>query len=424
MSPGDLLGLEIPADPRALLAAGPEFLTQAFRATGALGAENRVTRIEHHAEWRGGSTGRKLLLSVSYQQDEPGLHEDLFVKFSRDLNDAHRDRGRIQMELETRFALLSTDAAFPISVPRCYCADYEAASGTGILVTERIAFGERGIEPHYEKCLDEELPDAPEHYRAIIRALATLAGSYKAGGLSGLATAFSFDPAKLAVRPRNGDAAAQLHRGVDAFQRFALTYPDLLPANVTDPAFVSAFARDVVLIAQHRHHYQELLQANRDLIALGHWNANIDNAWFWRDDEGELQCGLLDWGNVCEMNVAASLWGSLSGAAPELWDAHLDSLLATFTTEFRRSGGPDLGPDELKVHLLVHVALMGITWLLDNPALIEGRVPNLRDLRGRSDPYFRADELSRSRLNMLAVFLNAWERHDLGRVLRGIVPTT
>ena len=32
------------------------------------------------------------------------MHEDLFVKFSRDFDDPIRDNGRTQMEMEVRFA--------------------------------------------------------------------------------------------------------------------------------------------------------------------------------------------------------------------------------------------------------------------------------------------------------------------------------
>jgi len=32
-------------------------------------------------------------------------------------------------------------------------------------------------------------------------------------------------------------------------------------------------------------------QSDPKLIALCHWNANIDNAWFWRDEASVLRCG-------------------------------------------------------------------------------------------------------------------------------------
>ena len=61
---------------------------------------------------------------------------------------------------------------------------------------------------------------------------------------------------------------------------------------------------------------------------MSHFNPNIDNAWFWRDASGALGCGLLDWGRVRQMNVAYALWGSLCGAGLDIWDTHLDELLA------------------------------------------------------------------------------------------------
>ena len=114
---GDTLGLSIPAHPEALRAGGEAFLTEAFRAAGTLAPDNRVSRITRFEKCPGGSTGTKLLLSLAYERPEPGLHEDLFVKFSRDFDDPIRDRAAAQMELEVRFAALSRAPGFPIAVP-------------------------------------------------------------------------------------------------------------------------------------------------------------------------------------------------------------------------------------------------------------------------------------------------------------------
>ena len=61
----------------------------------------------------GGSTGRKLVLDVEYEEPQPGLPIELFVKFSRDFDDAIRDRGRTQMDSEVRFAALTPRPGFP-----------------------------------------------------------------------------------------------------------------------------------------------------------------------------------------------------------------------------------------------------------------------------------------------------------------------
>ena len=64
--------MPFPADTEALRDGGTRFLTEAFRATGALDG-NSVTRITELHEVAGGSTGRKVVLSVEYDATSPGL---------------------------------------------------------------------------------------------------------------------------------------------------------------------------------------------------------------------------------------------------------------------------------------------------------------------------------------------------------------
>jgi hypothetical protein len=415
---GDALGLDIPAHAGALEAGGAAFLTAAFRATGALAPDNRVTAITGFREWRGGSTGRKALLSVTYEKPADHLPVDLFVKFSRDFDDELRDRARVQMALEVRFALLSRTPGFPIAVPLCLFADYEAATGTGILITERVAFGEGAIERHYDKCMDYELPAPLEHYQALVTALARLAGTHKSGRLSStIAREFPFEPDKLTVSIRAPYTAKQLQNRVARLSDFAAKYPRLLPENVKDAAFLAKLSGDVARFPEHAEAIKALLGSNPDFIALCHWNSNIDNAWFWRDGAGALHCGLMDWGHASQMNVAMALWGSLSAAETSLWDDHLDGLLALFVAEYHASGGPLIDVRELKLHVELYVALMGLAWLLDAPPLIQSAVPELAEIENRHDPRIEGNELARAQLHLMTVFLNLWQREDFAKVL-------
>ena len=280
---GDQFGLAFPADPVGLRSGGTRFLTDAFRVAGVLGDDNSVTRIKEFREVAGGSTGRKVAMEVEYDKAVAGLHTDLFVKFSRDLDNPIRDRGRTQMEPDVRFASLSRVPEFPIAVPYVQFADYHRRSGTGMLITERIRHGDKGIERHYHKCLDYEMPEPLDHYRALLTALARLAGTHRSGCLpAGLTSRFPLDVAAATVGDRAPLSPDKLERRFTQLAEFVATHPALLPANVGSPEFLARLREDVPRIAHHEHTIAGQLAADSDYVALCHWNANIDNAWFWR----------------------------------------------------------------------------------------------------------------------------------------------
>ena len=68
----------------------------------------------------------------------------------------------------------------------------------------------------------------------------------------------------------------------------------------------------------------------------------IDNGFFWRDERGGLQAGLLDWYNCTRAPFAQIFQGSLGGAEPALLAAHLDGLMECFAAEYARAGGPQI----------------------------------------------------------------------------------
>src|SRR5271168_2174048 len=241
---GDQFGVAIPADPAALRSGGTQFLTNAFRASGVLAGDHAVTLIADFRDVAGGSTGRKVALSVEYTQPQPDLHTDLFVKFSRDLDNPIRDRGKAQMEPEVRFAALSRTPGFPIAVPAVLFGDYHRPSGTGLLITERIQFGANGIERQYHKCLDYEMPRPLEHYRALLTALARLAGAHRSGLLPTEETAhFPLDVQAATVGERAPLSTDKLERRLNQLAEFVQT--GLLPADVGSAEFMARLREDV-----------------------------------------------------------------------------------------------------------------------------------------------------------------------------------
>ncbi len=422
---GDATGLALPAHAAALREAGVGFLTAAFRAFGVLGADNSVTRITRFEPCLVGSTGEKLFLSVAYAREEPSLPCSLFVKFSRDFNDAFRDRRRWELEAEIRLAQLSRLPAFPVAVPEACFADFHAASGTGLLITARIGYGEGGIEKLHRKCMDHELEAPLEHYRAIVKALARLGGTHKAGRLSPEAgMLFPFKLGEVMLEDPIGLDEAGMRARVAQFADFATRYPQLLPSHLRAPGFVARLEEEALCFLRHETAVKRYLHTQPDFIALNHFNAHIDNAWFWRDAGGELQCGLLDWQRARQMNVAYALWGGLCGASLEIWDHHLDELLELFIAEYAAHGGPALDKAELVLNLNLYAAMIGLAGLMNAPYLVLYRLPEAANATGPLDPVFKKNESARSFMHIFTIFLNRWRTHDFGASLQQVLART
>lgn len=413
---GDLLGHNFPVHVEALGEAGPAFLTGAFRAAHSIGADNRVTAITQLEPFSGGSTGRKALLSVTYAHPDPELPEQLFVKFSRDLDDEIRDRGKRQMESEVRFGLLSQIPDFPVAVPRCLFADYHLESGSGLLISERIAFGADGIEPQHPKACDYEIDDLRAHYDALVSALARLAGSHRAGRFPEEAMAhFEPGPAKVKARQRGPYTADDVRDRVTRYADFAARFPQLLPVSIRSDAFIAQLHREAPRAIENAEALRSALHDGaRDLFAFCHWNANIDNAWYWRDKSGDLACGLMDWGNVGTMNMVTAISSCLIFTEPDFLIENLDHFLGLFSKVFEESGGGHLDPAALKLQFELQMVAGGLRWPLDIVPLIERHLPDLATVTDRFDPRIKDDEFARTQLHLLTAYLMLWQASDPG----------
>ncbi len=420
---GDRTGLSIPAHTEAFEQGGAAFLTEAFRAFGALDEDNAVARIVRLDHCPGGSTGKKLYLTVEYDKPDPALHTQLFVKFSRDFDDARRDDpGRFEMQPEVPFAWLSAQSDFPIAVPKPYFADYDDETGTGLIVTECIAYGEDGIEPHRRKCLDHKTLDEPlPYYRAVTTTLARLCAAHKSGALSpDIDTVFPFDPVRGSADPIRYDADG-LRAELQICFDFARDAPQLIPADLRSDAFMAKMERDAFLIRENEAAIQQYLVGNPDMVALAHWNAHIDNCFFRRDAEGNLECGFIDWGRVGQITFGSILWGGLSAAHHDIWDHHIDELLALFCEEYAAHGGPVVSHEALAEHLTLHMAAMGVARVLAFPEVIRFRLPECIDASDPYDSMFEPVDPARNCLRIYTNFLKFWRGRDFGAAVERLI---
>ena len=416
---GEIFGLGIPADAQTLVCAGADFLTKAFHTSGALAADNRVSRIVAAEEFLGGGTGKKLLLTVTYELPQPHLPERLFIKFSRNFANELWDRARFMMISEANFAVLSRSPDFPVAVPACLFADVEPESGTGLIITECITYGRNGVEALYPKCMDYTVPEPVEHYKAILKGLAQLSGTHRGGRLSpGFDEKFPYNrkqaSAVFAMRAPQEKLIQRANRMFDFVER----YPKLFAQNVRTPQFREQFIGDIPDLVAAEDRIREILYGNPEFIAFAHWNANIDNCWFWRDAAGILQCGFMDWANAGQISVAQSVSGAISGAEPFVWNEHLDELLTVFIQEYAAQGGPRLSLDELRLHNLLIVAVSGVAYAMGAPIAVERDIEDIDAVESYQDDCFRQHENARIQLHMMTKMLNVWQTRKLGDVIR------
>jgi hypothetical protein len=411
---GDATGRDFPSSPQVLHEHGRQFLAEILQAADWLSAEHAPIDIQHCNLVDAGSTGQKCVIQVS---DRTGANlPPLFCKFSRATYNQHRDAARIQMASEVRLALLSRHPAFPITVPRVVFADYEERSGTGVLITEAVDFSAPGIQAPFEKYRDDAIDTPVKYYQAVLDAIGTLAGTHQSGALGvSLDQDFPFSQDKLAINVSGVCTPDEAVLRVKDLAQFMEDFPQLFPASLTSGKLIENLYHFAPRVLEQRETLIARLFEQPEHIALCHWNAHLDNAWFWQDDE-ILKVGLFDWGHVGQMNLGMALWGSLSGARPELWDEHFELLLTTFCDAVQRAGGQTIDPARMALQMDGYIALMGLDWLLDTPSRLRATLETMDGLSDAFDPRIHERERIRSPLGILTLFLHLWMSRDFARL--------
>mmetsp|Transcript_35483 Transcript_35483/g.81203 ORF Transcript_35483/g.81203 Transcript_35483/m.81203 type:complete len:1148 (-) Transcript_35483:189-3632(-) len=378
--PGDYYGLQFPYTTDQLVELGPAWLTQAFHKSGVLPLDNAVIEINNAKEFVGGGAGLKCTFSVKYHKDEPYLHKNLFAKLPH--KPGGSDRYFVSMmwnhdRPEIIFNIFMSDYV-PFRVPKFYFGDIAAASTNYILITENLEWGEKGktdfkpyeLEPAYDKYKDWELPDGgPAYYIACCKALGKMAGYHKAKKLHPSVSAMFPMPDAIPHIPKGLPAQDAAKRKeslakVDQLVKFLTeTAKKAFPAEVTDEAFLSEWKEDAMDLLDYQVEIHCFMNGAgtsdpHDYVALTHNNLQVDNAFFWRDETGTVQVGLLDWGVLGCGPVANALQGCISGAQEHVYQDHLDTFLTSFIDAYADNGGPRLDLERLRTMMLLHAA----TW--------------------------------------------------------------
>ena len=360
VAPGDYYGLDFPFTMDMFLEFGPAFLTQAFRAAGTIAPDNEVTGIVALESLGKKGASENAFLTVAYARPEPGLSEKLFAKFPPQ-GDVYKFNLSRMAQSEIAMHKFSREGTLPVQTAKYYFGEYSSHTTNYVLITDRIAFGVDPIEPAHTKGWDHQVPDVEEHYRVLARSLAALAAAHKRGALGhDIEERFPFARAARDFASVD-DLAERVDRLVDFYSRVA---PQLFSPLASDPAFMARWRADVIEGMENKNAILGYIHRDVDYVGFCHPNLNLDNAWFWREADGTLHAGLLDWGGAGQMSFAQALSGMLMMLQPEHHLETMRMVLATFIDELAAQGGPRLDPEELLVQYKVSLFSTAVNIIL------------------------------------------------------------
>lgn len=382
-APGVMYGLPFPWSEETMAEMGPDWLTAAFHASGSMSRSNRVTKlIIDETKITAGNNSGKFMFDVEYAIQQPSLHTKLFAKCPFAMTPATKS-DRISSSVYKQpmdFYECNTyrmfETSFPMQTPRCYFADISNETTNFIIIMERVQFaelagvGQRDLAPHeiegpYDKCKDFQLRGRDkEYYSLMLETSAKIAAHHKTGRFGsedflraniGMPRPVT-TPSAWGCQPSaaTGIEPADLARKLTAAYDFVSnTARVLYPEYVTEERFREKFMRTMMTRAAYHAEIDFWKNCDADYVALGHQNLNIDNAYFWRDKDGKLDCGVYDWGGFGSSCLGHKIYWMFNCSDFEQFRENFDHHLETFISTYRSNGGPQLDLAVLRAQVLL-----------------------------------------------------------------------
>eukprot|EP00930_Biecheleria_cincta_P017401 TRINITY_DN1384_c0_g1_i1.p1 TRINITY_DN1384_c0_g1~~TRINITY_DN1384_c0_g1_i1.p1 ORF type:complete len:866 (+),score=156.45 TRINITY_DN1384_c0_g1_i1:333-2600(+) len=379
---GVFYGLEFPWTSQMLADMGPQWLTTALQRAGTLEQGNRVTEL-HIEEQKvdAGNNAGKFLFNVKYERQRDGLHQKLFAKVPHAMTrETKQDRlSSSVLKQPMDFLEINTyrvaETLLPMQTPKFYYGDISNETTNYILITERIPYagfsGKTGadtlkpfeIEGPYDKCKDYELKGSgKEYYTLIFQMAAKIAAADKTGQLGSdafKASNFGVVPKGATfeewginpVAPSGGPAQATMSKLKHGIKFFSRTASAIFAPYVSSEEFIAKFTKTMMTFSAYTREIDYWKHRKPDYIALGHSNLNVDNAYYWRDTEGRLECGVLDWGGFGSACVGHKLYWYINCAEWENNKANLRFYCDTFVKTYQDEGGPQIDSELLEKHI-------------------------------------------------------------------------
>lgn len=369
-------------------------------------AEDVRQEDEENAKW--GGAGLKILLQVAYKRPQEDLKEWMFIKMPHEFTGKNeRQKNSLNNPMDwnevTWYNIFGGRfGTLPFRTPRMHFSDMSRRTTNFVNIIEMVEYGRTGKTdvlpgecfPAPEKYKDWALPNnGVDYYYAHARTLAQFFGWHKLNREKTSQVedlfmhkdhqAFYFQCMSVTASHGPYNSPARCHEFTKSLkdpliQQHLQNLPGMLkPAgcngfldlgqefilNVAKQAFPAAYVQ--------KSHLDSFFKEAREMtdyvsemwwypccipeyFSLTHPNAQVDNAWYWRDQEGAVQCGLLDWGGVSHSTIPGCLGNGWMGGEPEVMDEHEEKLVQCFIDEYEKVTGTRLDLDDL--YMLVKLA--------------------------------------------------------------------
>jgi len=220
------------------------------------------------------------------------------------------------------------------------------------------------------------------------------------------------DPATQPIVSSSGFTPQVADGFLQMMADFVATAKHVFPADLVEEPFLEAFMKEAKEMSKYVAELNFYSLIFPEYHTLAHPNAQIDNGFYWQNEEGQTQAGLIDLG-MAFMPMPVCLANAWIGAEPEMMDEHEEKLTRLFQEQYEQAGGFKLDYDNLYMHVkLAHAAVLyGCCANIGMLLRIVGK-DEWKGIKDRKDPKIDNLFLARCYMVQIEMFLAMWRKRS------------
>jgi len=197
---------------------------------------------------------------------------------------------------------------------------------------------------------------------------------------------------------------------LDLGREFIEQTKHVFPSDLVTPERLRKFFSEAREIQMYHREIKYHMRILPEFVAVEHPNAQVDNAWYWKSQDGSTDCGLLDWGGVFPGSIPNCIGNGWIGAETDMMDEHEGKLLQCFVDEFRKETGVSLDVNDLWMHVKLAQATV-LPGCCINTQRIRGTI-DWKRVKSRRDAAVNDNFLGRCYFVQMELFLGMWRKRS------------